>query len=149
MDSSIRKALVIHPKNVPHNHPMPPMTKASYELRATYRDCVEAAGCVGSTVSKVDNGRTTLCGNFVNILILLSNLAPSTKLLLKGHTLSEYAPPLHVKRLKRDMVREVKAKTYPAGLDVPGTIFYFRDIIWDIHLPPAYCRCFPVILRRS
>ncbi|KAJ6578981.1 hypothetical protein B0H10DRAFT_2235975 [Mycena sp. CBHHK59/15] len=32
---------------------MPALTKASFELKAAYRKCIEAAGCVRATVSKV------------------------------------------------------------------------------------------------
>lgn len=57
LDPSIRKALVIHNKNnTAHNHPMPPLTKVSYQLKATYRECIKAVGCVGATVAKVENG---------------------------------------------------------------------------------------------
>jgi hypothetical protein len=54
-DSSLRVALVVH-KNVPHNHPMPRIDKASFETKAAYRKCVEAAGILGATVQKVDEG---------------------------------------------------------------------------------------------
>lgn len=52
-------ALVIHPGNIPHNHPMPPMSKASIETKAAYRKCVKAAQVTGATVQKVDLGMLT------------------------------------------------------------------------------------------
>ncbi|KAJ6545113.1 hypothetical protein B0H10DRAFT_2243974 [Mycena sp. CBHHK59/15] len=55
MDSTILKVPIIHNSNTAHNHPMPALTKASFELKAAYRKCIEAAGCVRATVSKVDN----------------------------------------------------------------------------------------------
>ena len=36
---------------------MPRMSKASFETKAAYRDCVNASGTVGMTVQKVDQGR--------------------------------------------------------------------------------------------
>ncbi|KAJ7732886.1 hypothetical protein B0H16DRAFT_1892969 [Mycena metata] len=41
--ASIQKALIIHPRNIDHNHPIPALKKSS------------PVGCVGATVSKVDN----------------------------------------------------------------------------------------------
>ncbi|KAJ6619417.1 hypothetical protein B0H10DRAFT_2216927 [Mycena sp. CBHHK59/15] len=55
MDPTILKVPIIHNSNTAHNHPMPALTKASFELKAAYRKCIEAAGCVRATVSKVDN----------------------------------------------------------------------------------------------
>ncbi|KAJ7133074.1 hypothetical protein C8R44DRAFT_730272 [Mycena epipterygia] len=55
VDPSIRKAIIVHPTNTTHNHPMPALTKASFELKASYRECIKAAGCVGATVAKVEN----------------------------------------------------------------------------------------------
>ncbi|KAJ7225030.1 hypothetical protein C8J57DRAFT_1590778 [Mycena rebaudengoi] len=65
LDPSIRKALVVHPRNTAHNHPLPPLTKVSYELKKSYVECIKAVGLVGATVAKVDS-------------------APSTQLLLDG-----------------------------------------------------------------
>jgi hypothetical protein len=48
---------VVHPDNVPHNHPIPRIAKASFEARKAYIQCIEAAGNNGSlTVQKVDQG---------------------------------------------------------------------------------------------
>jgi hypothetical protein len=49
-------ALVVHQNNIPHNHPMPRMSKVLLEAKAAYEECVEAASIVGATVQKVDNG---------------------------------------------------------------------------------------------
>ncbi|KAJ6580022.1 hypothetical protein DFH09DRAFT_1444395 [Mycena vulgaris] len=38
VDPSIRKALIIHNNNIAHNHPMPALTKVSYELKASHRE---------------------------------------------------------------------------------------------------------------
>jgi hypothetical protein len=54
-DSSIRKVLLIH-NDTGHNHPMPMLSKVSFGLKDTYRQCVEANGVLGATVSKIDNG---------------------------------------------------------------------------------------------
>ncbi|KAJ7105814.1 hypothetical protein C8R44DRAFT_886280 [Mycena epipterygia] len=53
VDPSTRKAIIVRPTNTPHNHPMPALTKASFELKASYRECIKAAGCVGATVAKL------------------------------------------------------------------------------------------------
>ncbi|KAJ6613001.1 hypothetical protein B0H10DRAFT_1951806 [Mycena sp. CBHHK59/15] len=108
MDPTIRKALIIHNSNTAHNHPMPALTKASFELKAAYRKCIEAAGCVRATVSKVDN-------------------APSTMILLNGKKPSEFAAALQLNQTKRKMVRKAKLAAYPAGLDVGGVFQLFWD----------------------
>ncbi|KAJ7286818.1 hypothetical protein C8J57DRAFT_1215125 [Mycena rebaudengoi] len=60
IDPSIRKALIVHPGNTPHNHPMPPQTKAFYGLKNSYRKAINSAGVVGATVAKVDHGASQL-----------------------------------------------------------------------------------------
>jgi len=40
----------------PHTHPILPATKASFEIKNMYRECVVAAGVHGTTVRTVDNG---------------------------------------------------------------------------------------------
>ncbi|KAJ7698207.1 hypothetical protein B0H16DRAFT_1903439 [Mycena metata] len=108
VDASIRKALIIHPRNLAHNHPMPALKKPSLEAKESYRRCIRAVGCVGATVSKVDN-------------------APSTQLLLDGKKPGEFAPALHSNQIKRKLVREAKMEAYPAGLDLAGAFQLFRD----------------------
>ncbi|KAJ6605896.1 hypothetical protein B0H10DRAFT_2310555 [Mycena sp. CBHHK59/15] len=108
MDPTIRKALIIHNSNTAHNHPMPALTKASFELKAAYCKCIEAAGCVRATVSKVDN-------------------APSTMILLNGKKPSEFAAALQLNQTKRKMVHKAKLAAYPAGLDVGGVFQLFWD----------------------
>ncbi|KAJ6580328.1 hypothetical protein B0H10DRAFT_2443268 [Mycena sp. CBHHK59/15] len=107
MDRSIRKALIVN-NDTGHNHPMPTLTKVSLGVKETYRQCVKANGCIGATVSKVDN-------------------AQSTKLILKGKTPSDFAPPLHSKRVKRDLVREVKSEQFPNGLDATGAFHLYLN----------------------
>ncbi|KAJ6596081.1 hypothetical protein B0H10DRAFT_2232608 [Mycena sp. CBHHK59/15] len=108
MDPTIRKVPIIHNSNTAHNHPMPALTKASFELKAAYRKCIEAAGCVRATVSKVDN-------------------APSTKILLDGKKPSEFAAALQLNQTKRKMVCKAKLAAYPPGLDVGGVFQLFWD----------------------
>jgi len=56
-DPTLRFALVAHPDNVPHNHPIPRIAKASFEAKKAYKHCIEAAGNDGAlTVQKVDQG---------------------------------------------------------------------------------------------
>ncbi|KAJ6556693.1 hypothetical protein B0H10DRAFT_2241174 [Mycena sp. CBHHK59/15] len=97
-DSSIRKVLLIH-NETGHNHPIPMLSKVSFELKETYRQCVDANGVLGATVAKIDN-------------------APATKQLLKGKTPAAYAPALHNQRVKQDIVRAKKLEMYPNGLGV-------------------------------
>ncbi|KAJ6608201.1 hypothetical protein B0H10DRAFT_1750827, partial [Mycena sp. CBHHK59/15] len=82
-----------------HNHPIPMLSKVSFELKETYRQCVDANGVLGATVAKIDN-------------------APATKQLLKGKTPAAYAPALHNQRVKQDIVRAKKLEMYPNGLGV-------------------------------
>ncbi|KAJ6602957.1 hypothetical protein B0H10DRAFT_2230061 [Mycena sp. CBHHK59/15] len=101
-DPSIRKVLIVH-NNTGHTHPIPTLSNVSFELNDTYRQCIKAHGVLGATVSKIDN-------------------AQSTKMLLDGKTPSAYAPPLHNKRVKRDLLRAAKLEEYPHGLDVEAII---------------------------
>ncbi|KAJ6615764.1 hypothetical protein B0H10DRAFT_1949647 [Mycena sp. CBHHK59/15] len=101
-DPSIRKVLIVH-NDTGHNHPIPTLSKVSFELNDTYRHCIDAHGVLGATVSKVDN-------------------AQSTKMLLNGKTPSTHAPPLHNKRAKRDLLRAAKLEKYPHGLGVDAII---------------------------
>ena len=55
-DPNLHIVLVVHHNNLPHNHPMPHMLKASLEAKATYEECVEAASTTSATVQMVDNG---------------------------------------------------------------------------------------------
>ncbi|KAF7353417.1 hypothetical protein MSAN_01530800 [Mycena sanguinolenta] len=109
LDVTIRKALMIHPQNTAHNHPMPSLKKVSFEVKESYRSCVRAAGCVAATVKKVDN-------------------APSTQVLL-GMKPAEFAPALQSHKAKQKLVREVKMEKYPEGVGMPGVFQLFFDDI--------------------
>jgi hypothetical protein len=122
VDPSIRKALIIHPRNVAHNHPMPALKKPSRQSIETYWQCVKANGCVGATVAKVDNC-TCLSRDFHSNLTSIF-LAPSTLLLLGGKTPGEFAPALQSKRVKQRILLETKKEEYPASLDAPGKLFF-------------------------
>jgi hypothetical protein len=57
IDPMLRFALVVHPDNIPHNHPIPRIAKASFEAKRAYIRCIQAAGTNGAlTVQKVDQG---------------------------------------------------------------------------------------------
>jgi hypothetical protein len=57
MDPTLRFALVVHPDNIPHNHPIPRIAKASFEAKKAYIRCIQVAGTNGAlTVQKVDQG---------------------------------------------------------------------------------------------
>ncbi|KAJ6514138.1 hypothetical protein DFH09DRAFT_1374065 [Mycena vulgaris] len=110
MDPSIRKALIVHPGNIAHNHPIPAFKKVSHEHKAVYKRCIQAAGCVGATVAKVDN-------------------APSTKLLLGGKKPGELAAALQSSTVKQRLVHETKLEAYPEGLGVKGAFqLFFEDM---------------------
>ncbi|KAJ6587438.1 hypothetical protein DFH09DRAFT_1427476 [Mycena vulgaris] len=110
MDPSIRKALIVHPGNIAHNHPIPAFKKVSHEHKAVYKKCIQAAGCVGATVAKVDN-------------------APSTKLLLGGKKPGEFAAALQSSTVKQKLVHETKLEAYPEGLGVKGAFqLFFEDM---------------------
>ncbi|KAJ7733309.1 hypothetical protein B0H16DRAFT_1768608 [Mycena metata] len=87
---------------------MPALKKPSLETKELYCRCIRAVGCVGATVSKVDN-------------------APSTRLLLDGKKPGEFHPALHSNQIKCKLVREAKMEAYPAGLDLAGAFQLFRD----------------------
>ncbi|KAJ7752975.1 hypothetical protein B0H16DRAFT_1836147 [Mycena metata] len=107
-DATIRMALIVHPGDIPHNHPIPVLKKASIQVKESYRQAIRATGTVGATVAKVDN-------------------APSTHLLLGGRTPAEFAPALQDKRVKQKLVHDVKMEQYPAGLGAPGAFKLFWD----------------------
>ena len=57
-------------------------------------------------------------------------IARSTELLL-GTTPSLYNPALQNGRVKRDLLRREKQKSYPYGFDLPGTIYTGPSILFD------------------
>ncbi|KAJ6629706.1 hypothetical protein B0H10DRAFT_2208657 [Mycena sp. CBHHK59/15] len=86
---------------------MPPMIKATLDVKEMYRRCVKATGVLGSTVQNVDDAYTT-------------------KFLLKGQSPAMFHPALHTKRLKQNIIREEKLTSSPAGLGIAG--------VWAHHL---------------
>ncbi|KAJ6475510.1 hypothetical protein C8R45DRAFT_1102787 [Mycena sanguinolenta] len=111
--ATVRTALIIHPHNTAHNHPMPSLKKLSLQVKESYRNCVRAAGCVAATVKKVDNG---------------TQIPPSTRFLL-GMKPGEFAPALQSNKAKQKLVREVKMEKYPDGVGVPGAFkLFFEDM---------------------
>ncbi|KAJ7761692.1 hypothetical protein B0H16DRAFT_1719332 [Mycena metata] len=101
--ASIRKALIIHPRNLGHNHPMPALKKPSL-------------GASGLSVVLVRQSPSYI-------------VAPSTQLLLDGKKPGEFAPALHSNQIKRKLVREAKMEAYPAGLDLAGAFQLLRDAL--------------------
>ncbi|KAJ6553232.1 hypothetical protein B0H19DRAFT_1072705 [Mycena capillaripes] len=113
MDRNIRRLIVFHPGPIPHNHPMPPVLKMAHEAKDKYRASVDAVGAVGAIVAKVDNGTC-------KVIIAAwdseySTVAPSTKIIFDGQTLTKYSPALHLKRIKRDIVAKQKKKRANGG----------------------------------
>ncbi|KAJ6573319.1 hypothetical protein B0H10DRAFT_1964097 [Mycena sp. CBHHK59/15] len=126
IDTRVRKVLLFHPKSVPHNHPIPPLLKLSHEARSKYTEAVAAAGIVGSTIAKVDNGKfiTTLTVARADYFAT----AASTRIVFGGLTPAQSAPALQGKRIKRDIIREGKKRLYPAGMGIPGAYqLYLED----------------------
>ncbi|KAJ6618034.1 hypothetical protein B0H10DRAFT_1947836 [Mycena sp. CBHHK59/15] len=126
IDTRVRKVLLFHPKSVPHNHPIPPLLKLSHEARSKYTEAVAAAGIVGSTVAKVDNGK------FITTLTVARadyfDTAASTRIVFGGLTPAQSAPALQGKHIKRDIIREGKKRLYPAGMGIPGAYqLYLED----------------------
>ena len=54
VDRRLCIAVVVPNHTRPHNHPMPPMIKASFDAKATYRKCVIQTGIPAATAKKVD-----------------------------------------------------------------------------------------------
>lgn len=53
---------------------MPRIDKASFETKATYQKCVDAAGVLGATVQKVDQGQfKSKLSYYVNSKFLVFN----------------------------------------------------------------------------
>ncbi|KAJ7912742.1 hypothetical protein B0H13DRAFT_2659938 [Mycena leptocephala] len=107
LDTSIRKAIIVN-NAMGHNHPMPVLAKASIRVKESYGEFVKASGTVGATVAKVDNGT-------------------STKVMLKGKTLTEFAPALYSSRIKGDIVHKVKREQFPNGLDATGAFHLYLN----------------------
>ncbi|KAJ6572631.1 hypothetical protein B0H10DRAFT_2237462 [Mycena sp. CBHHK59/15] len=117
-DLSIRKVLIVH-NDTGHNHPMPALTKLSFGLKDTYRGCIKSYGVLGARVAKIDN-------------------AQSTKMLLDGKTPSAFAPLLHNKCVKRDMLHAEKLEKYPNGLGVDAIYLMYKAEILTKPLPEQY-----------
>ncbi|KAJ6607624.1 hypothetical protein B0H10DRAFT_2227630 [Mycena sp. CBHHK59/15] len=113
MDPSIRKALIVHPGNIAHNHPIPAFKKVSHEHKAIYKKCIQAAGCVGATVAKVDNARSS----------------SFDKAASRGKKPGEFAAALQSSTVKQKLVHETKLEAYPEGLGIKGAFqLFFEDL---------------------
>ncbi|KAJ6628577.1 hypothetical protein B0H10DRAFT_1940408 [Mycena sp. CBHHK59/15] len=125
LDLSIRKALIVT-NATPHNHPMPLLTKVTLELKEAYRECVKANGCLGATVLKVDN-------------------AKSSKLILKGKTPSQFASALYSKHVKRDLL--LAFHLYLTGLTKPLPERYIHGYITTADGGICILTCVPFLLK--
>ncbi|KAJ6563092.1 hypothetical protein DFH09DRAFT_1364226 [Mycena vulgaris] len=113
-DPSVRKVLIIH-NETGHNHPMPTLTKVSLGLKDIYRQCVEAHGILGATVSKIDNGmKLIFLRSYFSVIEV--DVAQSTKMQLNGKNPSAHAAPLHNRRVKQDVLRAIKLEKYPDAI---------------------------------
>ena len=74
---------------------MPRMSKAFFETKAVYRDCVSAAGPMGMMVQKVDQGRFLFQVQSSNFVAECVQKAASTSLLLNGQRPGQYNSSLY------------------------------------------------------
>ena len=125
-DLVIHKACVVPNHEEPHNHPILPPTKTPVAIIEIYRKCVKNSGIVGSTVRSVDNGEVQLF--YSEDICLRGILAQTTKITL-GRSPSIYAPTLQNNRIKQDIIREEKKKSYPCGTDLPGTYLPYNFLL--------------------
>lgn len=91
----------------------------SFELKATYRQCIKAVGCVGATVAKFDND----AGVQVSFSLVFINKTPSassTTVLLDGKQPGEFAPGLQSLSVKQKLICEEKSAAYPPRLGAAG-----------------------------
>ncbi|KAK7434029.1 hypothetical protein VKT23_020428 [Stygiomarasmius scandens] len=107
VDPNLRVACVVYTSE-PHSHPMLPATKASYDLKALYAQCVQAGGALTSTVRSVEK-------------------AASTQLILNGSTPTTLHPALGSKRVKREIIRNERIKQSPFGTSLKGVISMLRE----------------------
>jgi hypothetical protein len=91
-------------------------------MKDTYKKCVEAYGVVEATVAKVDNGMEFYSPVRGQRLFFSNPLASSMNVILGGKTVSGYAPPLHSKKAKNNIIAGVKREQLPRGLDVTGEL---------------------------
>ncbi|KAJ6622326.1 hypothetical protein B0H10DRAFT_2214458 [Mycena sp. CBHHK59/15] len=117
-DLSIHKVLIVH-NDTGHNHPMPALTKLLFGLKDTYWGCIKSYSILGATVAKIDN-------------------VQSTKMILDGKTPSAYAPPLHNKRVKCDMLHVENLEEYPNGLGIDAIYLMYKAEILTKPLPERY-----------
>jgi hypothetical protein len=77
LDPDLRMACVTFDPAKPHTHPMGPTTKITLDIKEKYRKCVRAAGVLGTTVQKVDDGKQYFhMHTFTHKLNLFLNLSP-------------------------------------------------------------------------
>ncbi|KAJ6606987.1 hypothetical protein B0H10DRAFT_2228394 [Mycena sp. CBHHK59/15] len=105
----------------PAQPPHPPLLKLSHEARSKYTEAVAAAGIVGSTVAKVDNGKfiTTLTVARADYFAT----AASTRIVFGGLTPAQSAPALQG-NASRGILSRREEKAVPAGMGIP---LYLED----------------------
>ncbi|KAK1215861.1 hypothetical protein PQX77_021513 [Marasmius sp. AFHP31] len=105
---NLRVAVVIQDHTKPHNHPILPATKASYDIKEVYRSCVRAGGALMSTVQSIDK-------------------ASSTRMIMNGSSPSNAFAPLASKRVKRDILGQERRKEAPRGVGLEGVM----ELFWE------------------
>jgi hypothetical protein len=71
VDPNTRLACVVLDASKPHTHPMPPLAKLSLDVDKVYRKCVRAAGVLGTTVQKVDDGAYFYPVDLIPIMLII------------------------------------------------------------------------------
>jgi hypothetical protein len=125
MDNPGLCVVLVIPKLTPHNHPMPPMVKVTYEAKAAYKQCIKALSLTGTTVQKVDLG--TMFPYQIGLMLIVETIASTTQLILGGDP-SQYHPALQDKCVKHTMVHELKLKKHPDGLGILGKSSLVIDV---------------------
>jgi len=124
VDASLRMAVVVPNHHKPHTHPMPLMTKASYDAKASYRENILSVGVLGATVKKVDNGKQLVLFGYTTSTKVCA--AASTKLLHHGQTPGSTFMSLNQSHIKHDLITEAKLAKSPAGLGIVGMSLHER-----------------------
>ena len=125
VDDSLRMACIVPNCKQPHNHPILPSIKVSRELKDQYVKAIQVAGIAGNTVRTIDNGSYDIyfSSSFKFSCIDLTFLAPSTTAIF-GMSPSLAAPALQSRRVREQILRKEKKRTYPCGLGIEGTLCF-------------------------
>jgi hypothetical protein len=120
VDSSFCIAVVVPDHKAPHNHPMRPMIKVSFDAKAAYRQCIATNRAMASTVKKVDNCKIPIIHLQPMISDCLILTAASSKLLLNGKMPGQAFPTLNNNCVKSRLIKMETLVNAPHGLGFMG-----------------------------